>query len=127
MIDNAEMGLCKASPDMAREYAALLPDPAAGERMFAVYLAEYERTQAAVLAITGRSELLEHVPWLQQSIRVRNPYVDPLNLIQVELMRRMGDRLNQPPDEAEPIGDHDLRDTLRLTTQGLSSGLRTTG
>jgi len=127
LIENAEMGLCKADPDMAAQYASLLPDQQAGRAMFEVYRREYERTRAAVLRITGRAELLEHVPWLQQSIRVRNPYVDPLNLIQVELMRRMGDRLNQPPENAETSEEQALRDTLRLTTQGLSSGLRTTG
>ena len=69
----------------------------------------------------GGSELLASTPWFQGSIEVRNPSIDPLNLIQIELMRRR--RANPPPDDV-----HDpLRDLLRLTVQGIAAGMRTTG
>ena len=73
-----------------------------------------------LLALTGRKVLLEGQPWLERSIRVRNPYVDPLNLIQVETFRRL----------RAASDDHELDlywRLLRMTIQGVAAGLRTTG
>ena len=85
--------------------------------------AEYERSRDAVLRTNGQPELLEEIPWLQQSIRVRNPNTDPLNLLQVEWLRRLR--------EAERRGDEErqteCRELLRLTIEGVAAGMRTTG
>ena len=85
--------------------------------------AEYGRSRNAVLQANGQSELLAEVPWLQQSIRVRNPNTDPLNLVQVEWLRRL--------NEATLRGDEDRQaechELLRLTIEGVAAGMRTTG
>ncbi|MDX1682328.1 MAG: phosphoenolpyruvate carboxylase, partial [Phycisphaeraceae bacterium] len=114
MIDNAELALAKADMEIAHAYARQVDAGDTGERIWNQIRQEYERSRSALLRVTGREELLEAVPWLQRSIRVRNPYVDPLNFIQVELMRR--DRDGQSVD-----------DLLRQSVQGIASGLRTTG
>ncbi len=71
----------------------------------------------------GEPELLSSTPWFQRSIEVRNPYIDPLNLIQIEFMRRR----HQLPSDADPAAQQQFRDLLRLTVQGIAAGMRTTG
>jgi phosphoenolpyruvate carboxylase len=78
---------------------------------------EFERTRRVVLRITGQGRLLETNPVLARSIRLRNPYVDPLSLIQVSLLRRK---------RAGEEGD-DLNYALAATINGISAGLRNTG
>ncbi|HTC78078.1 MAG TPA: phosphoenolpyruvate carboxylase, partial [Terriglobales bacterium] len=78
---------------------------------------EFERTCEAVLGITGQAHLLENNPVLSRSIRLRNPYVDAMSLIQVELLRRK----RGGEDTAE------LNDALAGTINGISAGLRNTG
>ena len=119
MIDNAELALAKADPSIARLYAELVENRSVARRLWERYEAEYERTCHALQRVTGRAALLEGVPWLARSIRVRNPYVDPLNFVQVELMRRR----RRAPEADRPR----LDELLRLTVQGVALGLRTTG
>ena len=76
-----------------------------------------EKTRQAVLGTTGHQELLEQNPVLRRSIAVRNPYVDPINLVQVEVLRRL----------REAGEDKRLQDALLLTINGIASGLRNTG
>lgn len=124
MLDNAELGLAKANVDIARCYAELVPDATVGQRIWQIVAEEFGRSCAAVMCITGRSEMLETTPWLQQSIRVRNPYVDPLNFIQIELLRR----LQQARAEQAPVHHlEQFHELLRLSVQGIAAGLRTTG
>ena len=85
--------------------------------MFGLLLEEFERTRAAVLRITGQTELLENNQVLARSIRLRNPYVDPMSIIQVELLRRKREGEDTP----------DLNDALAATIHGISAGLRNTG
>lgn len=123
MIDNAALALAKADLDIAHAYARLVEDPTARQKLFGMIQAEYARSEAAVLKILNAKSLLDKVPWLDRSIRSRNPYVDPLNLIQIELIRRLRGLDADAPDKVrEP-----LRDLVRLTIQGIASGLRTTG
>jgi len=82
--------------------------------------AERDRTRQAILEIVGGGELLATTPWFQRSIEARNPAIDPLNLVQIEFMRR---RAAAGPGAA----DEPLRDLLRLCVQGIASGMRTTG
>jgi len=112
MIHNVELALAKCDMAIGRHYAALVDQDDQGMGLYETICAEFEATRSAVLAITQRDDLLDGIPWLKRSIRVRNPYIDPLNLIQVELMRRGKD----------PQGD-----LLRLSVQAIAAGLRTTG
>ncbi len=90
---------------------------------------EYTLARQAVLAITERNELLEGTAWLQRSIRVRNPYVDPLNLIQCELMKRIAAKKDDAKDanDASDADTERLHSLLRHSVQGISGGMRTTG
>ena len=120
LIDNCELALTKADLSIAQRYAELAADPEAGARIWSRIRDELHRSRRAVLAIAGREELLDATPWLQRSIRVRNPYVDPLNLIQIELLSRI--RADPEGPDAQRI--HEL---LCVTVQGVAAGLRTTG
>jgi len=117
MIANVEMGLAKADLSIARLYAGLVSDAALRERVFGMLFEEFERTKAVVLRLTGQSALLEKNPVLARSIRLRNPYVDPLSLIQVELLRRK--RRGEDNDN--------LNYALAATINGIAAGLRNTG
>ncbi len=117
VLADAALALAKTDLGIARAYAELVPDPQARQTIWSRIEQEYYRTRRAILRITGLPDLLEDIPWLKRSIQVRNPYVDPLNFIQILLLRRWRE---QP--EAE-----DLRGALWLTIQGVAAGLRTTG
>jgi phosphoenolpyruvate carboxylase len=117
VIRNVELGLAKSDLAIARLYADLVDDAALRDRMFGLIAEEFERTRAAVLRITGQTELLENNPVLARSIRLRNPYVDPMSLIQVELLRRKRRGEDTPQ----------LNDALAATIHGISAGLRNTG
>jgi phosphoenolpyruvate carboxylase len=116
LVDNAELALAKADMAIAHSYAQLVQEPAA-EEVWEQIRAEFDCSRGAVLIITGQHELLAGTEWLSRSIQSRNPYVDPLNLAQVHLLRQVQHR------EA----DDEWSDLLRLTIQGIASGLRTTG
>jgi len=83
---------------------------------------EFRRTRDAILAITDRKELLAGTPWLKESIRLRNRYIDPLNLIQVELLRRSRSDSDMSEEQVK-----ELRHLTRLTINGLAAGMRTSG
>jgi phosphoenolpyruvate carboxylase len=117
LIANVEIGLAKADLAIARLYAGLVSDAMLRERVFAMLFEEFERTKAVVLDLTGQTTLLEKNPVLARSIRLRNPYVDPLSLIQVELLRRK--RRGEDTD--------DLNYALAATINGIAAGLRNTG
>jgi len=117
MIRNVEMALAKSDLSIARLYAELVDDVALRRRMFALIEEEFTRTRDAVLRITNQEELLEANPVLLRSIRLRNPYVDPMSLVQVELLRR------KRAGETTP----EIDDALAATMHGISSGLRNTG
>ena len=87
-LANLEMVLAKSDMGIAARYAALVEDKAAGEAIFARIRDEWHRTHDALLALTGQSRLLEKNPALDSSIRLRLPYIEPLNLLQIELIKR---------------------------------------
>lgn len=117
LLKNVELGLAKADLEIARRYAALLPDQTLAERVFGALEAELLRTRQALLTVLGQQELLEGDPVLAQSIRRRNPYVDPMSLIQVELLRRQA--------KGENDGVHS--EALAATINGIAAALRNTG
>ncbi|HAF13540.1 MAG TPA: phosphoenolpyruvate carboxylase [Blastocatellia bacterium] len=117
LIGNVEIGMAKADLTIAHRYAALVNDEGVRERVFGMMVEEFERTRRMILRLTGQKELLSGNPVLARSIRLRNPYVDPLSLIQFALLRR-----KQAGEESE-----DLNYALAATINGIAAGLRNTG
>ena len=117
VLSNMEMVLAKADLAIASRYAGLVTDPALRVAIFRRIRAEFDSTVAALLRIMGTDELLAGNPHLVRSIKYRFPYLDPLNHIQIELLRRYraGDR-----DETSRRGIH-------LTINGIAAGLRNSG
>lgn len=132
MIDNAQQSLTKADLSIAALYSSLVGDEAMRARVFARLRGEFLRAESAILEITGQTALLDNEPTLQRSIQMRNPYIDPLNYIQVEMLRRLrahsGSHTHSKGDADHHEDDAELmRAVVELTINGLSSGLRNTG
>ena len=121
MIDNAELALTKCDPVIAREYAGLVKDPVIREHFGNAVAQEMNLTRNAILAMTERPSLMADTAWLRRSVEIRKPFIDLLNHIQIELLRRQ----QTTPDD-EPLR-RSLRRSLRLSVQGIAAGLRTTG
>jgi phosphoenolpyruvate carboxylase len=117
LIRNVEMALAKADLGIASLYASLVPEKDVRDRVFSKLQSEFDRTLAAILAVTGQRELLEKNQVLARSIRLRNPYVDPMSLIQVDLLRRK--RSGEDTDA--------VNRAIAGTINGISAGLRNTG
>ena len=117
LVQNMEMVMAKADMTIARRYASLVPDRDLAERIYGEIRAEWDRTHAAVLAITGHDRLLGGQPELDRLIRLRMPYVEPLNHVQVELIRRRRG------------GDDDprVREGILVAINGVAAGLRNSG
>ncbi len=101
---------------------SLVPDEAIRVRIFDIIAEEFSRTEHAILAITGQKALLEREPVLAKSVQLRNPYIDPLNYIQVEMIRRLRGMEDKTSAEADA-----LRAVIELTINGVSGGLKNTG
>ena len=119
MLDNAQMSLSKVDPMILREYFSLAPADLSGELPARLEQA-YAETVALVEAATGHP-LLENESTLRESIRLRDPYLDPIHRIQVELLRRAR------AGGAAAAEDEALQRSLLLTLQGISAGVRNTG
>ncbi len=122
MLNNAEMSLLKADMGIASLYVDLVPDKELGSGMFQAIRAEYDRTRDVVLSISGHANLLDEEPVTQNAVQLRNPYVDPLNYIQVEMLRRIRALPDQEGEEAQSI-----REVISITINGIAAGLRNTG
>ena len=120
LIHNVELALVKANPDAIGWYGALVPE-GPGRDVADVLRADMARTRETVLSVIGHDDLLEGAAWLKASVEERNPYVDVLNLIQVELLGRRSKLADG--DAKLAATDH----ALRQTVQGLAAGLRGTG
>lgn len=121
LIDNLQMALAKADMLIASEYTQLVKDSALAERIFNAVKDEYDRTTQMVLAITGEGEILANAPVIRESIRLRNPYVDPLSFFQVYLLQELRKRNSDDADY-----DTYLQEVLH-TINGIAAGLRNTG
>jgi phosphoenolpyruvate carboxylase len=118
LVRNVEIAMAKADLNIARLYAsALVRDAGLRDAVFGILAEEFERTRRMLLRVTGQTGLLEGNSVLSQSIRLRNPYVDPMSLIQVELLRRK--RAEAPSEE--------LNYALGATINGIAAGLHNTG
>ncbi|MGH9768092.1 MAG: phosphoenolpyruvate carboxylase, partial [Blastocatellia bacterium] len=124
-ISNIEMTLAKADFQIARQYASRTLDRRLGQRIFRMLEEEYERACRITLQITGEKHLLDQSPVLQRSIAVRNPYVDPLSYLQVELLARR--RQTGPKNELSPGDREKLLYATLLTINGIAAGMRNTG
>ena len=117
VIRNVELAMSKADLAIARLYASLVSDAKLRARVWKMLVQEFERTRQVILDITGQRDLLGNNPVLSRSIRLRNPYVDPMSLIQVDLLRRK-----------RSGGDNDsLNYALGATINGIAAGLHNTG
>ena len=117
LVRNVEMALGKADLATARIYSSLVPDTRLRERIYDLFEAEFHRTVRAVLAVTRQAELLESNQVLAHSIKLRNPYVDPMHLIQVDMLRRKRASEDTP----------EVNRAIAATISGISAGLRNTG
>jgi phosphoenolpyruvate carboxylase len=117
LIRNVELGMAKADLGIARLYSGLVKNTALSKRVFSMLEEEFLRSRRMILRATGQRELLARNRVLARSIRLRNPYVDPMSLIQVELLRRK--LQGQKSSELEyPLG---------ATINGIAAGLHNTG
>ena len=117
LLRNVELGMAKADLGIARDYSGLVKNAALRDRVFSMLQEEFLRARRMILRVTGQKELLGRNRVLARSIRLRNPYVDPMSLIQVELLRRK--QQGQQSSELEyPLG---------ATINGIAAGLHNTG
>jgi phosphoenolpyruvate carboxylase len=117
MLTNVELGMAKADLGIARDYSGLVKNAALRKKVFSLLEEEFHRSRRMILRVTGQRELLARNRVLARSIRLRNPYVDPMSLIQVELLRRKQDG-QQSSDLDYPLG---------ATINGIAAGLHNTG
>jgi phosphoenolpyruvate carboxylase len=117
MLSNLMMVLAKSDMAIASRYADLVPEQALGRAVFGRIRDEAEKTRRHVLAITGQQELLDNNALLKRSIQHRFPYLDPLNHVQVELLKRYREGAR---DEQTTRGIH-------LSINGIAAGLRNSG
>lgn len=117
LLGNVELGMAKADLGIAREYSGLVKNVALRERVFSMLEDEFLRSRRMILRVRGQRELLARNRVLARSIRLRNPYVDPMSLIQVELLRR----------KQEGQKTSDLEYPLGATINGIAAGLHNTG
>ena len=121
LIANAQLTMCKADMSIARVYASLVTDKRIREKILTRIADEFQLTERAVLVVTRQSKLLENEPVLARSIALRNPYVDPLNYLQVEMLRR---RRSGKLSKRDQEGTHAV---MELTINGIAGGLKNTG
>ena len=122
LLDNTEASLLKADMDIASLYVDLVTNQELGNRIFAIIREEYERTRQMVLSISGHQSLMELEPVTKNAVQLRNPYIDPLNYIQIEMLCRL--RNLPDPDGSDAQA---LREVMILTINGIAAGLKNTG
>jgi len=121
LIDNMQMILAKGDFTISKEYASLVMPKELGERIYGNLKSQFDRTQEMIMLITDQKEILENNEMLQRSIQLRNPYVDPLSYIQIELLRRLHAKNFSESDR------EDLEQAIYLSINGIAAGLRNTG
>ncbi|NTU85540.1 MAG: phosphoenolpyruvate carboxylase, partial [Chloroflexales bacterium] len=120
LIDNAQLIIAKADMGIARRYADLMADQGLAEAVFATMCAEHERTVRMICQVAEVEAILGAQPVLQKAIRQRNPYIDPLSYIQIELLRRLRAAPSGPEQEA-------LETAVLMSINGIAAGLKNTG
>jgi phosphoenolpyruvate carboxylase len=121
LIDNVQLALGKSDMGIARLYANLVRDEGIREQVYSAILGAFEETVHWVIEVAGQKSLLDNEPLLQRSIRLRNPYVDPLNFIQLRLLKEL--RENGLDEDSHARAQH----SLFITINGIAAGLKNTG
>ena len=116
LLADVEMVLAKADMGIGARYAKLAGE--AGDRLYPLIQAEYDRTRELICDLLGTADTLEREPVLRRSIRLRNPYVDPISLLQVDLLARW---------RAGGRSDPELERALKVTVRGIARGMQNTG
>jgi phosphoenolpyruvate carboxylase len=124
LLSNLDMVLAKTDLGIAQRYLELVDDKKLAKRIFTSIQAEWERTAAALAAITGEPHRLASNPTLARSIEHRFPYLDPLNHLQVELMRRYR---ALPPGATKDAAMERIQRGIHISINGVAAGLRNTG
>ncbi len=119
VLDSAQREMSRARPEIAARYAQHTPTPQ-DESFHDTIIADYEYAREAILAITGQEKLLDHAPVIQKSIRLRNPYTDVLNLLQIELLSRWQEEKQDEPRQK-------LGQALFLSINGIAAAMQSTG
>ena len=120
LLDNAEVSLAKTDLYIAARYATLVHNADVRGKIFGMIETEFQQTQKMILDVCQRGTLLVNQPVLAESIRLRNPYVDPMNYIQIRFLARWRKSGTARPSE-------DLRRLLALTVHGIAFGMKSTG
>ncbi|MCL4539795.1 MAG: phosphoenolpyruvate carboxylase, partial [Bacteroidetes bacterium] len=121
LTDNVEMVLSKADMIIGGEYVRLSVDQGTAKKLFNMIKEEYERSRRAVLNITGERNLLDSNPSLRRSLRLRDPYIDPISLVQIRFLQIYR---NEKSDNGKR---QEILDLLRSTVNGIAAGMRNTG
>jgi len=119
LLSNAQMALFKTDMPIAREYAGLWKDSRSGKRIYEIIRSRHERAVTQICNVAGIKNLLEETPELASSLSQRNPYLDPLNHIQVALLRKLRD--------AQAEGESPWLEPLLRTINAIAAGMRNTG
>ena len=122
LLSNVQMALFKAQMDIAKEYAGLWKDHKRSMEIYQMIADEYYRTTKEVLSVAGLDALMDETPLLQYSLSRREPYLDPLNHIQITLLRRHREHLSISGENESP-----WLDGLLLTINAIAAGMRNTG
>ncbi|MBI2684033.1 MAG: phosphoenolpyruvate carboxylase [Actinobacteria bacterium] len=120
VVANCQMTIGKADMAIAERYSRLVPNRAMGARVFAQIRDEFGAACSGIVAILGQSAILDDTPYLKRSIRLRNPYIDPMHAVQLRLL----EELRSAPDDADRA---EREYALLLTISGIAAGLRNTG
>ncbi len=121
LMENVQMALWKTDLAMARQYAELASD--ASQSVYDTIATEFQQTTAAILLVMDRTQIGDQNSWLYRSIQLRNPYIDPLNLMQIALLRRL-----RTQGEQLDLAERDwLESALNLSVKGVAAGLAGTG
>lgn len=119
VLNSAQREMARTRLDVASEYLNLSSDPKAGERMNRKIVKDFKKAEAAILEITGYDSLYGHIPVFKKSVKLRNPYSDVLNLLQVELIRRSRNDLESDKER--------LVHAVLLSVNGIAAAMQSTG
>ncbi|MGO4890387.1 phosphoenolpyruvate carboxylase [Anaerobacillus sp. MEB173] len=117
-VYNLQMALMKADLGTAKEYVNLVENREVAERIYQEISEEYKKTKDILLRISGNADLLDHTPNIQESVRRRNPYVDPLNYLQVDLIQKF---------RSSDVKEEEVLTEVLLTINGIAAGVLNTG
>ncbi|HAP36796.1 MAG TPA: hypothetical protein DCQ28_12980 [Bacteroidetes bacterium] len=121
MVDNIQMIIAKADLNIARNYAGLVQPESLGQTIFSSLHGLFEQTKKSIISVSKQKSLLENNQMLLRSITLRNPYVDPMSYMQVELLRRLRKEKLTESERRE------LEEVMFLCINGIAAGLRNTG